>query len=62
MQPNVLETCVNKLKNKKEALSPARKIKISIRINKTNMPHTSKKCLFFLTKNIANNNGNNLTK
>jgi len=59
---NKIIKIVDKFKNRKETRSPARKIKTSIRINKTEIPYTSKGCLLVLATNKANNNGNNLAK
>ena len=53
---NIIKT-VDKLSSTKAALSPERKIRISIKINKIEIPIISKKLLFGLDTNKAKNKG-----
>ena len=52
----------DKLKKRKEALSPDKKTKISVKRNKKKKKNISNFFLLFLTINSANNNGNSLVR
>ena len=59
---NKITKKVDKFKRTNAVLSPARKIKISIRINNRDIPIISNLLLFFLITNNAKSKGNNLVK